>query len=323
MAIKLGVDVGNSDTKTQNTSTPSGYHIQSNKPRFEEEYLLYKNNYYVPTETRFPFLMDKTEDDRCIILTLFGIAKQLIYFIKSDLAARGIPANEQNIQAEISKIKKISLGAGLPIGHCDNLAKKTRDYYMFKFEGGTSFSYNGYNFNLSLERCKIFPQDIIAVFATTDSEITSKFSSYYTVGIGGYTVDICPVIKNKPDKSRCRSIDLGTTVMYNDIRQKVLGEDGLTIADNTIEAVLFGKETILSEKIKNSILGCAKKHADNIINTCKSNGFEFREAPVIFVGGGGLLLKRHLQENPLVSKCEFITDINANAVAYAKYVEMD
>jgi len=315
MIKKIGIDIGNYDTKTQDTTTPSGYYSQSTKPSFDDDYLVYNGMYYIPTTERFPYLMDKTTDDRCIILSLFGIAKQILHEIGDKEPAC--------VQREINKISAVNLGVGLPIGHCDALTKKTKDYYQKKFINGIRFSYRKYNFNLTLDGCKVYPQDFTAAFSNTDSTIVSKYDSYCIVGIGGYTVDICIVNHGKPDIRRCRSIELGTIVMYDNIKRKVMSESGLNVPTKTIEDVLFNREHILPEPVVKTIMSATKEHAKEIINTCRTSGFDFQVMPCVFVGGGALILQQFIENNPMISLCEFISDINANAKSYAKFLKIN
>ena len=79
----LGIDVGNYDTKSQHTTTPSGYDGPTpEKPLLAEEYLCYNGQYYVSTTTRFAYEKDKTRNERALILTLFAIANEIEFAVK-------------------------------------------------------------------------------------------------------------------------------------------------------------------------------------------------------------------------------------------------
>lgn len=49
----IGVDVGNYDTKTALSSTPSGYSKSEDKPFGVKECIFYNGMYYAPSERRF------------------------------------------------------------------------------------------------------------------------------------------------------------------------------------------------------------------------------------------------------------------------------
>ena len=72
-----GIDVGNYDTKTQNTSIPSGYTGPLTEKPIGDEYLKFNGKYYVPSFERFAYEKDKTRTERCIILSLFALANEI------------------------------------------------------------------------------------------------------------------------------------------------------------------------------------------------------------------------------------------------------
>lgn len=76
--INLGLDIGNYDVKTVNTSTPSGFNVFTTKPYGVSEYLLYEGKYYIPSMDRFAYVQDKTKNENAFVMSLFGISKELI-----------------------------------------------------------------------------------------------------------------------------------------------------------------------------------------------------------------------------------------------------
>lgn len=315
MALSIGVDVGNSATKSQNTVTPSGYKMQTVKPSIADEWLLYNEDYYIPTSDIFPYTMDKTENGHALILTLFAIAKEILYTVKQKHEYGRVDTQEL-----INQYHNINLGVGLPPGHYDSLAKKTKEYYLSVFNDGITFEYNDYKFKVYLNAFGIFPQDFLAVWKNPDSLIAKEFDKYYIIGIGGYTVDILTVNNGRLDSTSCRSLPLGINVMYENITKEVL-KAGMAISSDAIEKVLFGKKTILTEEIIELIKKLANLHAETIIDSCKTSGVNFAEAPVVFFGGGCLLLRESLERNKDIVKSEFIENVNANAIYYAKCIK--
>ena len=78
----IGVDVGNYNTKSQNTVIPSGYEGPFLEATilggYERGNLKWNGLYYIHSSKRLPYLADKTKDDRCIILTLMSISKEIL-----------------------------------------------------------------------------------------------------------------------------------------------------------------------------------------------------------------------------------------------------
>lgn len=317
MAISIGVDVGNHGTKTQHTATPSGYKIQTMKPIMAEEWLFYEGEYYVVTTERFAYTMDKTENGHALILTLFGIAKEIIYMVEQTYEYKN---GKVDIQELVNRYHTINLGIGLPPGHFDNLARKTKTYYEEVFGDEIKFVYNDINFRIHLNKLKIYPQDFMAVYKNPNSELAKNYDKYYIIGIGGYTVDIIEVNNNKVEPDSCRSLPMGTIVMYENMVKEVL-KAGVSVSHDGIERVLRGKQHILSDQVVEIIRKNAELHTAAIIDACKTANVKFAEAPVIFFGGGCLLLEEYLKNNKNIVKSEIIEDIHANAIYYAAFIK--
>ena len=151
----LGIDVGNSDTKSQNTIFPSGYEgPYSFQPSFSSDCLKFEGKYYTPSDERLFYLQDKTVDERCIILTLISIAKELILQFSASP-----DAERTSIQKSISEIRHIALGAGLPVAHYKKkYIENLLAYYQRYMGSGITFSYNDYCFSFIMDACRIFPQ---------------------------------------------------------------------------------------------------------------------------------------------------------------------
>lgn len=310
----IGVDVGNFDTKSAQTLTVSGFATYE-KPQLlaEASSLFYNGKCYVESiDSRFPFVEDKTIDNQCFILTLFSIAKEIIMRIRRE-------ATGNAIQEEIYKYNVINLGVGLPPGHFSNLAKKMQDYYVEKMQGGVNFTFANYNFSIKLNAIRVYPQDIAAALVNKNNTITTgkdKVKKYYVIGIGGFTVDIAPVVEDVPSAENCRSLHIGTRQMFETIIARIQTSAGITLEEPAIEDVLRKRKVFIKDNVKKEIFEIAGHHASQIIDKCIQAGCALDQYPVIFVGGGGLLLQEYLVNNSKLCYCEFIEDVHANASSY-------
>ena len=318
----LGIDVGNYDTKSQNTTIPSGYEGPYNtKPAISNQYLLFAGEYYVPTVNRLYFMKDKTSDERAIVLTLMSIATELI-----DKFSKKEGATRESIQAAITGTTHISLGAGLPISHytktyIDNLI----NYYHKYMGSGIEFEYCGYSFNLIMDVCRIYPQGG-AAFACKANRFMGVFSTYYLIDIGGYTVDVAQFKDDSISKDKL-SLDLGIIIMYDSIIDKATVDFDVDLDYGLIEAVLNDKKTILKAEVNEMIKAMTQKHADNIVYTLRQKKILLNSHPCLFIGGGSLLLKQYLLNNNMVStskdETQFITDTRANAKGYTRLLKAE
>ncbi len=333
--INMGLDVGNFDTKTQFTSTCSGFNEFSKIPYGTTEALIINGTCYVPDLERFPYVRDKTDDNKCFILSLFGIAKDIIASLS------GKCETEEELQRKINEIKTVNLGVGLPPAHMSLLRDKLIAYYKERFGDGITFSYYSgvgsfqpqeYRFNISLGVIGVYPQDLAAALIaanlcrkTNDPNfLTNKYreSGYYAIDIGGYTVDVVPIVNGIPRVSECVSYELGILRLYGQIDKDVNNEFGYPINDTNIQNVLEGKATALKPEVIEMINDEANEWVNKIINQIRRGGLEFNAMPVIFLGGGSALLKKAINSNKIVSNCEhiFLTNPRANAIGYKAFI---
>ena len=319
-SIVIGVDVGNCDTKTSNTTTASGFSVFSKAPFGATETLVFNEMCYVPDMERFPYVMDKTNNENAFILSLFGIAKEIIFVLKK----KGVA--DDYLQKEISDIESINLGIGLPPAHISTLKEKLIEYYTSRFKNGISFEFNGYAFNLKLERISVYPQDLAAIMTFSSKKedfITKKYKSYYGIDIGGYTVDVVPIIDKMPKSSDCVSLELGILKMNSTIISSVNREFGVPLDDSHISDILTGEPTILGQDIVDMVNNLAREWSEKIINQLRREGLVFEVNPVVFMGGGSRLLRKQLKGNRLVKACDFIANPRANADGYKKLMEVE
>lgn len=292
----IGIDHGNSQIKTVHTTFTSGITEHGVKPPMAEDLLEYKNKYYTLTSTRRTYIRDKTKDDVCFIMTLFAIAKEI-----------------QESAQYSPELINIDLAVGLPPEHYGSLNKSFAEYFK-QFGDIITFKYNEIPYTISINEVFVFPQAFSAIAAHA-SDLKS-YTRTYVVDIGGYTTDVLLLNKGKPDLAYCNSLELGIISMNNIIKHRVNSQYDIIIEDDHVYDVLFGRKTTLTEDIINFIKQEADAHANSILDKLRELNIELKANPVIFVGGGALLLQPFLQKSPKISVCEFIPEISANAVGY-------
>lgn len=315
MKIKLGIDVGNYDTKSQNTTTPSSYRGYENKNLLADEWLLYNGTYYTPTMERNNQQTDKMQNGYALIVSLFAISKEILYQIRR----MNSEFSNEEVQAQIDKIDEVSIGVGLPVGFFSSLAIPMREEYLNNWKDGVSFVYNDFKFNFKLVSCSIMPQDFIAVACNDSVQIVKDFPDYYIIGIGGGTADVIPVVKGQPVVEKCISLEKGSTVMYSEIIKTMQHETGKLMEYETVETVLLNNPSVLDEDRKKRIKELSSEFANKLVDEFIHQGLRLSDYPSVFIGGGALLMKDALEKNPNFAKIEFIEDVNANAKYFANF----
>lgn len=303
MNIIIGIDNGNANTKTVHSVFVSGLTEHALKPPMADEYIKYNNKYYTLSHTRIPYQRDKTKDENCFILTLFGIAREILATNK------------------YHPIIDLVLGVDLPPEHY-SLQKELFANYFKSFGDTILFEYNERRFTINIEDVYVFPQGFAAI-ATRASEL-KQYSRVYIIDIGGYTTDVLLIDKGKLDLTYCRSLETGIITMNNKIAGRISGQYDMKIDDNHIFDVLSNKKTVLLPEVVKQIKKEAEVHAKTIINQLRELGVDLKTNPAFFVGGGSLLLESFIENSGMVSVTEFVPDISANAIgctilATAKY----
>ena len=321
MEIKIGCDVGNYDTKTQLTNTSSSYLMTETEPLITDELLYFEDRFYAPTLDRNHQEKDKTANDYCIIMTLFGIAKEIL----AQCTSTAMTA--EAIQKQVSEVSNIRLGVGLPAGYFSSLAKPTLEYYKNRFKNGVSFAYKGPKtkktkiyFNIKFSNIGIYPQDVLAALKNPNLSIPKVHEDFNIIGFGGGTIDVCPVRNGQPQVQDVVTIEMGTTYLYAEIA-KGLQLNGFQARDYiVIEKVLTGKPTVLKPEEEDFIRNYVKKYGDKVIKMLLHEKVDLSGYASIFVGGGGLLFKDFFESSKAFAKVEFISSVNINAEYYAKAV---
>ena len=315
MKIKLGVDIGNYDTKSANTTSSSSYSAYKLKNLMLDEYVHYGDCYYALSNARDNQQIDKTENEYSLIMTLFAVAKEIIFQIRSKTPN----ISDEKVQEIISEIDELSLGVGLPAGFLSKYAPKLKKSYMDAWGNGLQFEYMNFHFDMKLVSCEVLPQDFSAVAFNNSLEVVKNFNSYIICGVGGGTVDLIPVSCSKPEIQKMVTLQLGTTVMYSNIAKVIQNETGSNMDYNAIESVLRNRPNVIDEARKARIRELASEYTAKLVDEIEHQGIKLGDYPTVFVGGGALLLREYLEGSNKFAKMEFVEDVNANAKYFTAF----
>ena len=319
----FGVDVGIFDTKSQHTTTPSGFKGPNpEKPLMSSsgEYLEFDGKYYIPTSERFAYEKDKTRSERALILTLFALAKEIDYQVTK--ARKDLTLKDK--QRLVNNYKEIALGVGLPPTHYTRARiDELTNYYKKYLGNGIKFTWNDLEFNLTMKACRVYPQGAAAASEPSNS-LRTKYPAYYLIDIGGYTVDIVKFVNDGID-GKWTSKEEGILKMYDEIISEVQMNYDITLENSHIEDILENRATIIADEVKQYIRQSAQKHADHILDISRQLGVEFKAYPIAFVGGGSLQLKDYIVRNSLINENNviFLPDPCANAKGFARFIKAE
>lgn len=287
----IGIDLGNLETKTPQRSFRSALTKHSAQP-LSTELIAYEGSFWTLSGDRIPYMRNKTTDQRFFILALFAIAKELT---RKDSA---------------SLITEVDLALGLPPEHMGDMRDSLVSY--FKSNRQLHFSYNDTPLAIFIRNVFVYPQGYAAMATHRTPLISSPM--LYLADIGGMTTDVILLRSGKPDFSR--SLEPGIIALHNTLVGRICAQHDMTVEAEHIDAVLQGRETILPDDVQQTIREAAGVFADGILEKLRDIHVDLRANPVIFMGGGAILLKEQLETSPMVAKSEFILNANANAAAY-------
>ena len=298
--LVIGTDHGNKQMKSTNCPPfISGLKESRTKP-FGKDILEYQGKYYILSNQRIPYKRDKTEDEKFFILTLFAIARELEFR-----------------NAFTKNILPIGLGAGLPPAHYGSLYKSFEDYFK---RGMITFTYNGKEQSIYLNDVKCYPQAYAAAITIINELI--EYNKVLIVDIGGFTVDYMLMRDGKTELSVCDSLEKGIITLYNQISERINAEYDFLLDEADIDAVLEGKKTVYTTEVISLIFAITEDFVEDLFNKLREKHLDLKSGVVVFVGGGGIRLKKVIEASGKIGKSFFVEDINANAKGYELLYQM-
>lgn len=295
----LGIDHGYRNMKTYHTYFPSAIHEIKEKPVILDDVLEFQGKYYSITGENIVAvdIHDKTSSEEFYLLTLVAISKELKY--------RNVPTVDTTVR----------IAAGLPQQWYMAQMKKFKE--KLKQHSTVNFTFEGKRNKLIIEDANIYMQGISASF-----EYITKFDYFIIVDIGGETMDIIPVIKGKPDESKCSISTLGMIWLYKHIKDCVRTELLNEVPEAYIENYIKTSDKEKKEKnayekvIKNVLID----YVNMVMTTLREKKFNLDLTPVVFVGGGEEVVRKFGKYNSDMTF--FVKDICANAKGYERCEEV-
>ena len=291
----IAIDHGNKQIKTINCEPFTSGLLESDTQPFGKDILMYKGKYYQVTDQRIPYRKDKTEDERFFILTLFAIAREI---------------EEQGFFHP--GVMRVQLAVGLPPAYYGTHYQSFIRYFLDR--GTVSFSYRGKTYSILIDNVGCYPQSYAA--ALTMFQTLSTIPKALVLDIGGMTADYLQIKYGEGDLSVCDSLENGVIRLYNRIESKVRAEQDILLTEREIDAILLGTEVQVPFGVASVVERLAQEFIADLLSALRERQLELKSGPVIFVGGGSILLRKQIQKSGKVSNPLFVEDIRANARGY-------
>ena len=204
----------------------------------------------------------------------------------------GIAKEIEAAGAYVPGIIRVQLAVGLPPAHYGAQSKKFIQY--FSRRGVISFTYRSKPYSILIDDVACYPQSYAAAVSMLQTLTTVPLA--LVVDIGGYTLDYIQIKKGRSDLVSCDSLENGVIMLYNKISSKVRAAQDILISEVVAQ--------------------CAQEFVSDLLSALRERQLELRTVPVIFVGGGSILLKRHIEQSGKVGHPMFVEDIRANVKGY-------
>lgn len=291
----IAIDHGNKQIKTINCEPFTSGLLESDTQPFGKDVLMYKGKYYQVTDQRIPYRKDKTEDERFFILTLFAIAREI---------------EEQGFFHP--GVMRVQLAVGLPPAYYGTHYQSFIRYFLDR--GTVNFSYRGKTYAIIIDNVGCYPQSYAA--ALNMFQTLSTIPKALVLDIGGMTADYLQIKYGEGDLSVCDSLENGVIRLYNRIESKVRAEQDILLTEREIDAILLGTEVQVPFGVATVVDRLAQEFIADLLSALRERQLELKSGPVIFVGGGSILLRKQIQKSGKVSNPLFVEDIRANARGY-------
>lgn len=284
----IGIDHGWSKMKTVNSVFTTGVKKITTRPALPNNIVYCGGEAYEVGGERLEVKENKVSDSNFKILTNAAIGREM--------KLRGL------------KSAHILLAAGLPFTRFGSEKKDFINYLSWK--GIQEIEFEQRRYKVSLERVSVFPQ----CYAAVADRLSTYKKKVLVVDIGSWTIDIMPIVEQKPMEGKSITIPRGLIICMRSINEECVRLMGSEVSEAEIEEVMRGEASDLPNKYLKIIEEGLKDFVQKVYYTIKECGYNLETTKIIFVGGGAIVMK--LFGDFLSENIEYIEDIQANARGY-------
>ena len=284
----IGIDHGWSMMKGTNDVFVTGVKEITTTPAMYADTLEYQGRYYRVGTTRQEVKNTKTEDDTFYLLTLAAVAKAL--------KRRGLTE------------AKVFLAVGLPLTRfgaekADFIKYLTANKYV-------EFAYEQITYCIEVVSAAVFPQ----CYAAVADRITEFSKKTVIVDIGSWTIDIMPVINKAPDESNCITIPKGLITCMRSVNEQCVRQLNGEVDEADIQHVMRYGTGDYDEEYLKIMKEEISAYVERVYNSIREYGYNLSTTPIVFVGGGAVVMKNFGNLNQ--KNISYILDVKANARGY-------
>lgn len=286
--LLCGLDHGFSTMKGTHVIFDNGVEQLGGEATLSNNTLIYNGKYYKVGEGRLPMMKTKTEDESYFLLTLAGVAKELDVYHKQSA--------------------DVILAVGLPFSRFGQEKQEFRDYLQRKGEIG--FQYSGKDYRICIKDVMVFPQ----CYAAIADRMRMYGAESLIVDIGSKTIDVIHVQKYVPIERESTSIPEALIQCMESIKSSVYQICNKKVSEDIIRQMIVDGDAMIPEDCKSVIRDGLRNFARGIEAKLTELGFDLEMMPVVYAGGGAMVMKRYGRVRG--SQVHYLEDIRANARGY-------
>ena len=295
----IPVDHGNRNMKTVHHVFTSGLIENPHMIVADNDVIELGGMTYSLSNERLLYKRDKTVNDDYFVLTLFAMGKELGTAAQqgTDIYTDGYPHD-------------IQLAVGLPPAHYQSLCKKFKAYLMRPEI--IDFVHNGRTYSIEITDVQCFPQAFAAAMTRYNNEMGKRAT---VIDLGGYTADYIQIVDGKPLIEHSDSLENGVIHLYHRIMQEINCVMDTRLKEPDIDLIIRGN-THYPEQLIKIVDQQVRQYLDDFIGQLRERQIDLRVGQTVIIGGGGILLRKYIEQNPWIQHITFIDDIRANAHGY-------
>ena len=227
-------------------------------------------------------------------------------------ATRGCPQSAQTsfpvTKAGGKQNADVILAVGLPFSRFGQEKKEFRDYLYRK--GEICFCYSGNDYRIRIKDVMVFPQ----CYAAIADRMRMYGAESLIVDIGSKTVDVIHVQKYVPVERESTSIPEALIQCMENIKSSVYQICNKKVSEDIIRQMIVDGDAMIPGDCKAVIKEGLRSFAKGIEAKLSELGFDLEMMPVVYAGGGAMVMKRYgtIRGNHV----HYLEDIRANARGY-------
>lgn len=286
--LVVGVDHGFCLMKTPHHIFENGVHPLGGESTLPTNTLEYNGEYFKVGEGRLPMMDVKTSDDNYFRLTLAAIAKEMDVYHQ--------------------KHCDVILAVGLPFSR---FAREKEDFrkYLLR-EGEICFRFGGKEYGITIQDVYVFPQ----CYAAIVDRLREYGKETLVVDIGSKTIDVIHTKNYVPVESDSTSIAEAMIQCMAGIKNEVYQNCNRRINEDAIQRIVMGEETTLPDECKRFVELGLSRFANNVEAKLSEQGFDPDMIPVIYLGGGAVVMKQYGSRRG--DNIFYMDDVRANAKGF-------